>query len=644
MKYLPKLACRLWVNCLYVYGFLGLWSSDLIALTNLNQPHGQSQSQPGPDLETLSQSRTWLLLLHYRISSFGGLKSLADGPAFFLAKDGRKNPLAELKANVEAMREQRLVGVNQAPAGCVFPLRFAFIKQAIAPDLQQPDCPKLEAWLNNIKGDSLSLVFSSYYPAAPASMFGHTFLKLNNAGNKGMLLDYIIDFAASTEDDRHVIQALKGLFGYYKGRYSLWPYYIKVKQYNHGEHRDLIEYQINFSAAEVRRLLSHLWELGNTWFDYYFIDENCSYHPLNLLMVAKPEWDLFADLPAFIIPIDTVRAVLNQPGALVQRSYRPSLAKRFGSIWLSLPEQDQRQFYAQLSEELDSQAIQSAPLNDALNLYMMRQKFQGRGKLEEKEARLARRFLIRRSQLQSEALRPSIQPAQPEWPEGAHLSSRVGLGGAMLDQQGSLDLNIRPALHDMASLDTGFKSHTELEFLDIHVRYLANSEAWQLRELNILKILSLNQANPMQTGVSYAFDLSLRHGLLAPCASCVGSDISLFFGKAYSFDKDRSSVFALIGPMHQADLFQGSHQHFGLRLLSGMSVVLSKDWKSLVKWQPQNQWGDRQGVMQKSELSLTYRYSQRWEAALEGRREVASVKKAGVVERSQFGMRTHYYF
>src|SRR4051812_10966054 len=48
----------------------------------------------------LADTKAWLKLLHYRPGGLGGWKSDADGPNFFLAKDGRRNPSAELDATL----------------------------------------------------------------------------------------------------------------------------------------------------------------------------------------------------------------------------------------------------------------------------------------------------------------------------------------------------------------------------------------------------------------------------------------------------------------------------------------------------------------------------------------------------------------
>ncbi|HAU15905.1 MAG TPA: hypothetical protein DCS92_19455, partial [Gammaproteobacteria bacterium] len=97
------------------------------------------------------------------------------------------------------------------------------------------------------------------------------------------------------------------------------------KEYSRIENRDLWEYNLNLTPAETRTMISHLWELRDVIFDYYFFDENCSYRLLELLEVARPGTSLRDEFGARAIPIDTVRAVIDG-GFVASVTYRPSVA------------------------------------------------------------------------------------------------------------------------------------------------------------------------------------------------------------------------------------------------------------------------------------------------------------------------------
>src|ERR1041384_1501063 len=121
---------------------------------------------------------------------------------------------------------------------------------------------------------------------------------------------------------------MKGLMGGYHGRFSTFPYYMKVQEYNNLESRDLWEYDLALSSAAIERLVSHLWELGNVRLRYFFLNKNCSYYLMPLLEVADPDRDFKTEYVFKTIPVDTVRTVIRQPGYLGKITRRPSHATK----------------------------------------------------------------------------------------------------------------------------------------------------------------------------------------------------------------------------------------------------------------------------------------------------------------------------
>ncbi|MGH6944186.1 MAG: DUF4105 domain-containing protein, partial [Geminicoccaceae bacterium] len=176
----------------------------------------------------------------------------------------------------------------------------------------------------------MTLIFPTAYMNNPSSMFGHTFLRFDRAeqSERTRLLSYAVNYGAVTGNDNGVLFAIYGLTGGYPGTYSVMPYYQLVQKYSNYENRDIWEYQLNFTAAEVRRMLEHLWELREQSADYFFFDENCSYQLLFLLDVARPGLDLTDDFQVYAIPIDTLRAVLEKQGLMAKAVFRPSSRTR----------------------------------------------------------------------------------------------------------------------------------------------------------------------------------------------------------------------------------------------------------------------------------------------------------------------------
>src|SRR5262249_47537065 len=153
--------------------------------------------------------------------------------------------------------------------------------------LPEQDCPRFDEWRETIGAKGATLLFSSAYLNSPASMYGHTFLRLDRQreayGSAPSLLDYTINFGADPWTTNGILYAILGLTGGFDGKFSTMPYYMKVQEYNNLEHRDIWEYHLNLDERQVARLLMHAWELGSTTFDYFFLTENCSYQLLTLI-------------------------------------------------------------------------------------------------------------------------------------------------------------------------------------------------------------------------------------------------------------------------------------------------------------------------------------------------------------------------
>ena len=97
-----------------------------------------------------------------------------------------------------------------------------------------------------------------------------------------------------------------------------------MRTYGALENRDIYEYRLGLSASETRFLLKHVWELKRAFFDYFFIDENCSYQLLALLEVARPSLHLTGNVQPVVLPVETIRLVTTVPGLLQALTYRPS--------------------------------------------------------------------------------------------------------------------------------------------------------------------------------------------------------------------------------------------------------------------------------------------------------------------------------
>src|SRR6185369_12484619 len=126
----------------------------------------------------LAASREWDVLLHY-MPHGTGRTSLVDDPGFFVAADGKTDPLAELTGTITGMfAPAELADLHLQ---CRFPARSAWLVSKLdipADRLPHPSCDKLNKTMKSIDPRSAVLVFPAAHNNGPASMFGHTLIKI----------------------------------------------------------------------------------------------------------------------------------------------------------------------------------------------------------------------------------------------------------------------------------------------------------------------------------------------------------------------------------------------------------------------------------------------------------------------------------
>ena len=271
-----------------------------------------------------------------------GLHSLVDSREFFNAPDGKNDPRAELEATLRSFfsdaRRQRRAAASAVPLPGALRLARPPSSRFDPARLPRPECRRYRDWRAAVDAKQLTLVFASAYLNNPGSMYGHTLLRIDatDQDERTRILAYTLSFAAATDETNGLVFAVKGLFGGYAGVYSMLPYYVKVREYGDLENRDLWEYELDLSAEEIERVLRHAWEILPAYYEYYFFDENCSYHLLGLLQVARPELELTAPFRLWALPVDTVRALTEKSGLVRNIVYRPAtstiIAERLGRL------------------------------------------------------------------------------------------------------------------------------------------------------------------------------------------------------------------------------------------------------------------------------------------------------------------------
>ena len=345
----------------------------------------------------------------------------------------------------------------------------------------------------------------------PSSMFGHTFLRFDRAGQdeRTRLLSYAVNYGAAVDEDNGLRFAVYGLTGGYPGTYSVMPYHQLVRKYSDYENRDIWEYQLNLTATEVRRLLEHLWELQSNYADYYFFDENCSYQLLFLLDVARPGLALTDRFEVYAIPVDTVRAVVDQPGLLGGTVFRASSRTRIEQRLRALDPHERTLVNRLADGELASDATElqalpaprrAAVLELAADFvtYRLRTGEQPR----DQAAALAWRLLAARSQIAAAAASPAV-PEPAVRPDQGHESARAALGIGARDGRLFQSLRLRPGYHQLVDPEAGYLRGAEIDFLDLELRRYAGDSAPILDSLTAVGIRSLSPRNELFKPLSW---------------------------------------------------------------------------------------------------------------------------------------------
>lgn len=408
----------------------------------------------------------WRALLHY-----DGGKSEADGPEFFLAPDGKKNPKAELEATLRAFRDPDPQGETtryQHPQ-CRFPARWAYLKDKGADVPPERACPRFDEWRAQLDPEGVVMVFADAFLSNPASMYGHTFLRLKKKGSGPgeELLDYTVNYAGTPDTDNALFYAVKGLLGAFPGNYSTMPYYLKAAEYNDIESRDLWEYELDLSTKAVDMLVRHAWEMGSTYFDYYFFDENCSYQLLTLLDAAEPSLQASKDFRLWVIPMDTVRVFLDRK--LVRSvKRRPSLRAEAEARRSRVPANGQEAEALRLEADYDRWKL---------------------AKGEKKDPARGKSLLAERAKL---GLGP-IPWALPEKaaPHEGHRTERAGVGMGARGKSSYAEFQWRAALHDLAENPAGYIPGSQLEMGDLRVRVDNERSQVYVEQFDLVDIVSL---------------------------------------------------------------------------------------------------------------------------------------------------------
>ncbi len=623
-------------------------------------------------LQQIAQDPYWKKLLHYyRFLPLNSKKGEVDGnvEGFYLAGDsGRTDSLAELKATLEAFKNQSQVGKLKQPASCAFPERHRFLSQALGEKLPKSSpCELYDHHITSIHAQGVSLVFSTAYASNPGSMFGHTFLKIST-GRKSDLLDKGISFAAtvpSGEDGFFYI--LDGLFGGFVGQYSFLNYDEKVNEYVNSESRDLWEYDLGFTPEESLRLLNHLWELeSNSWFNYYFVNKNCSYQLLTALEVVKPDWDLSSGW-TWVVPAETLKRIIANAGTMKEVRYRPSQRKKMIQSLEVLTADERKVFQNLIRHRITAAEVNSPYVLTSAIQYIQFNRAESAGQDRKDLQEFWDKVLERRSELaqkqstepeevtKNQAMKAAVSAYQAPptvHPEHGHGPVRVTLSQGFAQRPLTPwlaygELHLKPAYHDLMNDDRGYPRYSEINFPNITFRYYHKPRKFILEQLQFFGLMSLTPLTFYEKRMSWKVGLEIRNPKDLTCADCEvfhgemgwGGSVNLFsdFGIIYALAGGYTEVgpslkrYFRVGPMVDAGIIVNPGAPYKLRLRGlGYGDVFQQS---------------RAPVFGSLHVDQSIAWSPHWETRLEGRKNLTwRTRGDSISDSSDVKISLSYYF
>ena len=459
----------------------------------------QKYIQKALDLELYKQ-RYWKLLLHVNKNT-----SEIKNKEFFLSPNGRYSPKEELIATIKALYNETRFDDNST--ACLFPARKRWLSKKLhLQNLPSVTCKEYNKVLHRLDPVSATLVFPSAHINSPASMFGHTFLRINSSYHS-KLLSYAINYAADADPNKEngIVFAIKGLFGGYYGQYSLLPYYDKLKEYRDTENRDIWEYNLNLSKEETQRMIEHIWEIKDTKSSYLFFNRNCSYAMLWLLEVARPSLYLRDDFTYQVSPLETIFTAKKEH--LIQGyGYRASSRTEIEAYKTVLNAQEiafAKKLYQNTTltkKLLNNPAFNLDTKRYILELAIELLQYYYKKQEIDKETYLSNFHTLASNRAKLKKTKKVI-PKQPPNPLYGHQAARIGIGLGNIDKTTATFLTIRPAYHSLEDSPTGLLRGTQIEFFNFEVSL--TKENLQIEQATIISLNSIPQIDEIFTPFSW---------------------------------------------------------------------------------------------------------------------------------------------
>ena len=523
---------------------------------------------------SLDVDEAWLALGHYRPSFWSDTyTSTIDSENFFLSKDGKTSPKAELSATIELFSKP-----GNEEQKCLLPARYKYLKRRGVKLAEFPKCAELEKFYDDLQPSGVTLLFTDAYMNNPSSLFGHTLMRVDTKRKGTQLLAHGLNYGAFTAgQENSVLFAVWGLTGGYFGGFTVKPYYDIINTYNNIENRDIWELNLDLTPEELDFFVAHLWEIGHTQTRYYFFTQNCSYMLMETLDAVRPSLKLADDFPVQTIPLDTLKAVYSRPGLVKSINYRPSRQAKIRHRYNNMSAQEQDAYIQAIKEQdFSLPALDESEKADVLETAYQYVQYQYvAGDLALKDYR-QKSFQLLRARNQAAAGQKFDELKEGQNPVLSHDSMMVSLGVGVQNGDVFEQLSFRPAYHLVTDRGYGFLSGAEIDFLDVSFRHYDKHDKYVLDKLNVLQLSSFSPIDAVFQAMSYRIGLDVSRQI-NPKSEDEGYVLNGNVGGGGTFAlSDHFWFYGLSSVEAAYGGFLPNNQWFGAGLAAGMIVSFEK--------------------------------------------------------------------
>lgn len=571
----------------------------------------------------LSKNKQWLKLLHYKGTLFN--QSHIKSKDFFLSNVDEKSSLNELKATITALYLPiKKSEAHDKHAQCRFPARLSLIKKeldlSVFGELPVLECYQYKKWREQIKSDSISLVFASGYMSNPASMYGHLLLKFSDGDDykSNDLLDNSLNYGAIVPNNENpMLYVVRGIFGGYDASFSDQQFFKHKHNYGNVELRDMWEYKLALTTKDISFIIEHLWEILPTNFSYYFIDENCAYHFAKLIELVLDEPIINED-SLWVLPNTVTTAVskatYNNASLLEKVTFIPSTETVLFNYYEQLTSK-QKQIAETIINDFSFATEEYKALSNIEKKMIIESLFQYINVVKQKDEEYSSHKKARRS-LINERLNLSIGKGIHYREEKIYIAphlarkpSKFSLGLASIEHSKIYaTAGFRVTYFDDLSSSLGVSEFSNLEMVDIEI--ITDKTKAKILKVDLIDISSLYLPSTPWTN-TMASAWSVRAGYEQVSNTCIDCGIYFAegsFGKSIRI-KDDALMYAMIG----GKAFFGEKDDVAVYAKLGFLTSISTNLKAKVELNKASSIALSKSYASSVKLALSYEFSNDWD-------------------------------